>query len=189
VEDDDDTSAVLGEALVDLGYQVEVCADGAAGLERASRQDFDVVLTDIKMPKMDGIELCRRLNGERPNVPVVVMTAFGDLESALGALRAGAFDFISKPFSVEQVCQALQSARAHGAQSSIVVRLAQNPDDDEAGSEPGTKPDDHQSLEAVERRHILLVLEAVSWNKAEAARTLGIDRATLYRKLRRYGID
>lgn len=184
VEDDDDTRETLVEALADLGYELESRADGAAGLERASQRDFDVVLTDIKMPRMDGIELCRRLRGERPQLPVVVMTAFGDMDSALAALRAGAFDFITKPFTIELVSQALQHARQHGAQSSIVVRLPGGGLDDAADADAGPR-----SLEEVERRHILLVLEAVAWNKAEAARTLGIDRATLYRKLRRYGLE
>jgi two-component system response regulator HydG len=135
VEDDDDTRTALNEALDDLGFDVEARGDGAAGFEYASLRDFDVVLTDIKMPKMDGLELCRRLNGDRPHVPVVVMTAFGDLESALGALRAGAFDFITKPFTIEQVSQALQRALRHGAQSSIVVKPATTPV--EGGGIPG----------------------------------------------------
>jgi DNA-binding NtrC family response regulator len=187
VDDDEDTRATLSEALHDLGFEVETRGDGAAGLEQAAQQSFDVVLTDLKMPKMDGIELCQRLSGERPQLPVVVMTAFGDLESALAALRAGAFDFIIKPFTVEQVAEALRRARKHAADSSLVVRSSDGQTIQKKGD--GASPRHRESLEEVERQHIMLVLDAVSWNKAEAARTLGIDRATLYRKLRRYGID
>jgi DNA-binding NtrC family response regulator len=114
------------------------------------------------------------------------MTAFGDLRSALAALRAGAFDFIIKPFTVEQVVEALRRARRHSAQSS---NGASSDGAGSAAAKHNESPRHRESLEEVERQHIMLVLDAVSWNKAEAARTLGIDRATLYRKLRRYGID
>ena len=101
------------------------------------------------------------------------MTAFGDTESALGALRAGACDFITKPLSQERLARALQRALGQGPRSPIVVRKAPEP----------------SALEEVERRHVLHVLDALGWNKAEAARVLGINRATLYRKLQRYGLE
>jgi two-component system response regulator HydG len=66
-----------------------------------SREDFDVVLTDLRMPGMDGLEFCRRLVGCRSDMPVIVMTAFGNLESAIAAIRAGAYDFVTKPIEME----------------------------------------------------------------------------------------
>jgi DNA-binding NtrC family response regulator len=189
VEDDEETRRALCETLEDLGFRVEACSDGPGGLTQVSVKDFDLVLTDIRMPKMDGIELCQRLHGERPQLPVVVMTAYGDLQSALAALRAGAFDFISKPFSTEQLLAALERGLTSAGESSIVVRLATTPEADGAAGPEDAPEQPYPSLETIERRHIRLVLEALAWNKAEAARILGIDRATLYRKLRRYGIE
>ncbi|HEV8547964.1 MAG TPA: sigma-54 dependent transcriptional regulator [Polyangiaceae bacterium] len=127
VEDDEDTRAALADALTDLGHSIEVRADGAAALARLENADFDAVLTDVKMPGIDGIELCRRLSGDRPSLPVLVMTAFGDVDSAMGALRAGAYDFITKPLTSERLAGALYRALNHGPKSPIVVRPSPSP--------------------------------------------------------------
>jgi DNA-binding NtrC family response regulator len=124
VEDDDDTRAALCDALTDLGHAIEAHSDGLSALQRLGSAEFDAVLTDIRMPGMDGIELCQRLTGDRPHLPIVVMTAFGDVESALGALRAGAFDFLTKPLSLEKLTVALSRALGRGSKSPIVVRPA-----------------------------------------------------------------
>src|SRR4029453_14808411 len=125
VEDDEEIRVALSEALSDLGYDVTSQPTAEDALHELERKDFDAVLTDVKMPGMDGIELCRRLSGDRPNLPLVVMTAFGDLDSAVGALRAGAFDFITKPFAVDQVNVMLDRALEQGKASPIIVRLAE----------------------------------------------------------------
>jgi two-component system response regulator HydG len=122
VVDDDDTRAALCDALTDLGHAIEAHADGVSALQRLGSAEFDAVLTDIRMPGMDGIELCQRLTGDRPHLPIVVMTAFGDVESALGALRAGAFDFLTKPLSLDKLAGALSRALGRGGKSPIVVR-------------------------------------------------------------------
>jgi two-component system response regulator HydG len=122
VEDDEDTRAALCDALSDLGHAIDSRPDGESALERLGVEEFDAVLTDVRMPGMGGIELCRRLTGDRPHLPIVVMTAFGDVESALGALRAGAVDFLTKPLSIPQLAAALERALTQGMKSPIVVR-------------------------------------------------------------------
>jgi DNA-binding NtrC family response regulator len=79
-------------------------------LDAFTRGDFDAVLTDLKMPGMDGIEFCSRLLANRPGVPVVVMTAFGSLETAVAAMRAGAYDFVTKPIEMELLALILRRA-------------------------------------------------------------------------------
>ncbi len=74
------------------------------------REDFDVVLTDLKMPGMDGLQFCARLVANRPDLPVIVMTAFGSLESAIAAIRAGAYDFVTKPIEMELLAVILRRA-------------------------------------------------------------------------------
>ena len=74
------------------------------------REDFDVVLTDLQMPGMDGLEFCPRLVDSRPDMPVIVMTAFGNLESAIAAIRAGAYDFVTKPIEMELLALILRRA-------------------------------------------------------------------------------
>ena len=78
--------------------------------EAFCRDDFDVVLTDLKMPGMDGIQFCSRLVASRPDVPVIVMTAFGSLETAIAAIRAGAYDFVTKPIELELLAVILRRA-------------------------------------------------------------------------------
>ena len=76
-------------------------------------EDFDVALTDLNMPGMSGIELCERVVANRPDVPVVVITAFGSLETAVAALRAGAYDFVTKPVDMDLLALALERAAKH----------------------------------------------------------------------------
>jgi DNA-binding NtrC family response regulator len=122
VEDDDDTRAALSDALTDLGHAIDAQPDGEAALARLGNTTFDAVLTDVRMPKMDGIELCRRLSRDRPSLPVLVMTAFSDVDSALGALRAGACDFITKPLKLDTLSAALERAIGREPKSQFVVR-------------------------------------------------------------------
>ena len=85
-------------------------ASAQEALEAFARQEFEVVLTDLKMPGIDGIQLCSRLAPSRPDVPVVVMTAFGSLETAIAAIRAGAYDFVTKPIEMELLAMILSRA-------------------------------------------------------------------------------
>ena len=78
--------------------------------EAFCRDDFEVVLTDLKMPGMDGIQFCSRLVANRPDIPVIVMTAFGSLETAIAAIRAGAYDFVTKPIELELLAVTLRRA-------------------------------------------------------------------------------
>jgi two-component system response regulator HydG len=85
-------------------------ASAAEAYEVFAREDFDVVLTDLRMPGMDGLEFCQRLVANRPDMPVIVMTAFGNLESAIAAMRAGAYDFVTKPIEMELLALILHRA-------------------------------------------------------------------------------
>ena len=78
--------------------------------EAFSQEDFELVLTDLKMPGMDGIQFCSRLVANRPDIPVIVMTAFGSLETAIAAIRAGAYDFVTKPIELELLSVILRRA-------------------------------------------------------------------------------
>jgi DNA-binding NtrC family response regulator len=123
VEDDRDMRDLLADALGRRGFVVTACMSGAEALESLDRADPDVVVTDIHMAGMDGLELCRRLTALRPAVPVIVITAFGSLETAIGGIRAGAWDFVTKPFEIETIAIAIDRAARHKALTEEVRRL------------------------------------------------------------------
>jgi two-component system response regulator PilR (NtrC family) len=103
VEDEKLLRESLAQLLTEDGYTVVQAADGKAGYEAAIAQPFDLVLTDIRMPVMDGMALLTHLQQLCPQTPVVVLTAFGTVESAVAAMRAGAADYLLKPVQFEDV--------------------------------------------------------------------------------------
>ena len=115
VDDDPDMCAFLEVALPKFGFSVEWRTDPAEALELLIQGAFDAVVTDLNMRGMSGLELCERILADRPQIPVLLLTAFGSLETAIGAIRAGAYDFITKPFEVQVLSLALRRAVEHHA--------------------------------------------------------------------------
>ena len=109
---DDEASARSGleKLLKGEGHTVDVAEDGASALERAAEHPPDVVVTDLKMPKMDGIELLKKLREQDPTLPVIVATAFGDVSTAILAMRAGAEDYLTKPIDFDALLLAIERA-------------------------------------------------------------------------------
>ena len=128
VDDDDALCRMLEMRLAKRGYAVAWRTSANEALELIEGEDFDVVVTDLNMEAMDGIELCERIAANRPNVPVVVITAFGSLETAIEAIRGGAYDFITKPFEIDQLDVALKRAVQHRRLGEEVRRLQRRVD-------------------------------------------------------------
>ena len=103
----------VGATLQRAGYQVIAASDGAAALSLLSRHRPAAVVTDLKMPEMDGLELLAKLRQADDQMPVVLMTAFGSVESAVSAMKEGAFDFIQKPFEGDQLVMTIRRAIEH----------------------------------------------------------------------------
>jgi len=103
VDDEPEMATVIEQALTRRGYEVTQLQSADAAWELLEREDFDVVVTDINMKGMNGVELTERSARNRHDVPVIVITAFGSLETATAVLRAGAYDFITKPFEIDQL--------------------------------------------------------------------------------------
>ena len=110
IEDDVAIAGSLRRVLVRNGYDIEIITRGDEGLERAQRERFDVVLTDFKLPGLDGLELVKRLHAVRPLLPVIVMTAHGTTETAIEATKLGAYDYVLKPFEVEELLDLINKA-------------------------------------------------------------------------------
>jgi two-component system NtrC family response regulator/two-component system response regulator HydG len=104
VADDEESARItLGQILKEDGYDVYLAADGEEALRQVAAEQPDVLLTDLKMPRMDGQELLARVHQAHPEVSVVIMTAHGTIRSAVQALRQGAEDYLTKPVDVEEV--------------------------------------------------------------------------------------
>lgn len=107
-----DDERVIREILADFlsleGFSVRTAADGTAALMELSRGDYDLVLSDLKMPNMGGLELLEAIKQHTPNVITVIMTGFGTVETAIEAMKRGAYDYILKPFKVEEVVHTIR---------------------------------------------------------------------------------
>src|SRR5437868_5174370 len=99
VDDDEDTALLLCDLLKKRGYEVEAVFSGPQCLDRMRRDPADVVICDIQMPGMTGIEVCDQLYHRYPDCAPIVLTGYGRLDTAIAALRAGAWDFLTKPTS------------------------------------------------------------------------------------------
>jgi len=110
IDDEDNMRHMLSSVLVRLGYLVESAANGRIGLETLAAREFDVVLCDIRMPEMDGMEFLRQAATAGVAATIVMMSAFGSVDTALAAMRLGAYDYISKPFKADEIELTLRKA-------------------------------------------------------------------------------
>ncbi|MBI4689315.1 MAG: sigma-54-dependent Fis family transcriptional regulator [Nitrospirae bacterium] len=110
VEDRESMSEMLKETLKSVGYRTIIAKDGIEGIKRLKEERVDLVLTDLKLPKKDGMEVLKAAKDENPLIPVIVMTAFGSVETAVLAMKEGAFDFITKPFDTDHLLMLMRRA-------------------------------------------------------------------------------
>ena len=110
IDDEEIMRDILETLLVREGYQVRLAASGRAGLELARSVPFDAVITDVMMPEMDGLQVLDALRTFDDELPVIMITAFASMETAVSAMRKGAFDYITKPFKNDEVLVVLNNA-------------------------------------------------------------------------------
>jgi DNA-binding NtrC family response regulator len=183
---DDEAAALksLSELLVEQGYSVETATDGNRALEKLDEVNPDVVLTDLDMPGMDGLELLRRLRTEgRQETSVVVMSAFGSSEEAVAALRAGATHYLQKPLNTAELLfvlgRELEHRRLKREAGELRDRLAEQEGYD-AIRIPGS------TLYEIERFAILTALKACRGSTSKAAEMLGISVRKIQYKIHEY---
>ncbi len=126
VDDDIVVRDSLGKWFESEGFEVTIAPGAAAALETLSRERFDLALVDIKMPGVDGIELQAKLRQIEPEMPVVIMTGYASVETAVRALKNGAYDYITKPFDPDELVHLVTNAISHRAAAREVVRLKEN---------------------------------------------------------------
>jgi len=110
IDDEDSIRKLLKISLTHKGYEVVIAEDGEKGIEAFQREKPHIVLTDIKMPGIDGIEVLKQIKGLYPDTQVIVITGHGDMQSAVEALQLDASDFINKPITDDELSIALKRA-------------------------------------------------------------------------------
>lgn len=193
----DDEPAIgwsLKEFLADEGHEVSVAADVPAAVEAARRLRPEAVLLDVRLGLADGLAAVPALRAAAGPVPIVVMTAFGDLATAVRAIQAGAVDFLVKPFDLEWVAKVVrrvvapQPAGAAGEAVAAAMKEWATAARREWSELP--EPDlHHRAVQLVEATLLREALAHTGGNRTAAAKLLGLDRATLRTKLRSLGID
>ncbi|AQX12933.1 response regulator transcription factor [Elizabethkingia meningoseptica] len=103
IEDDDRLSKLIAKGLQEAEFEVSIAYDGAAGLKLATQKDFDLVVTDIVLPKKDGLDFCKEIKNLKPNLAVVMLTALGTTDDKLEGFDAGADDYLTKPFEMREL--------------------------------------------------------------------------------------
>lgn len=141
IDDDRALCELLEEDFSRRGYRFWSALNVTSAREILHQQEIDVILTDLNMPGISGIDFCAEVHDNRPDVPVLIMTAFGSLETAIAALRAGAYDFVTKPVDLDLLAIAVDRALQHRQLQEKVKLLdeqvrRQVPDDDLLGDSP-----------------------------------------------------
>jgi DNA-binding NtrC family response regulator len=132
VDDDDVSCQLFIEVLEGEGYEVRKAHSGEEALERLRSEAYDLLLVDVRMPGITGLDVTRIMRQEQPDLPVIVMTAFGSIETAVEAIHEGAFDYVSKPMNLDElkkiVSKALGQRELH-AQAHRKLQRLENPEE------------------------------------------------------------
>ncbi|MCU0614441.1 MAG: response regulator, partial [Desulfobacterales bacterium] len=120
VDDEKNYPLILSAILEDEGYETLTANSGREALEKLSNSDVDLVLTDMKMPSMDGIELLEKIKAIDSELPVIMMTAYGTVEKAVEAMQKGAYNYILKPFDNDSLVLYVKKAVAIGTSLLLV---------------------------------------------------------------------
>jgi DNA-binding NtrC family response regulator len=183
IDDEKIVRESLSKWFFEDGYRVGSAGDAPSALRQLESQSWDIILLDIKMPGMDGIELQGKIRERDPLSVIVFMTAHASVDTAVQALKAGAFDYVTKPVDPDYLSHLIRNAVKQRSlqqeNSRLKALIAEGPKLDEIIGE---------SLAAVEKAHIARVLHQHGWNISRSAEILEIDRVTLYNKIHKYGL-
>jgi two-component system response regulator PilR (NtrC family) len=182
VDDERDIRELLSLSLVRMGLSTATAGTLAEAKALLASQRFDICLTDMRLPDGNGLALIEHAVRDFPHMPIAMITAFGDVQSAVGALKAGAFDFVSKPVDLGEMRQIVQRGLLLGV--------------DNGKSAVGSSADEHEhnqplpeALARLEREQIRHALESCRYNKTKAAAQLGITFRALRYKMDKLGME
>jgi DNA-binding NtrC family response regulator len=182
VEDESRLREMLTQAIAGMGFTPSSARSGELAVKLMEQKPADIVLLDLNLPGMNGIELLELIHRRWTGVQVIVLTGFGDLDAAKRAIHLDVSDFLTKPCALGDLELALDRARHR--RLSVMDPSLMVPDMPEESPQPaGEKP---QTLEEIERKHILAALERHGGNRTATAQELGISLRTLYYRLETY---
>src|SRR5438132_2367269 len=123
-DDEESIRHVLTVLLTERGYEVREVADGEEALRELTARDYDALVTDVRMPRLGGLELVRAAQAQNPEMTIIVMSAYGSHDLAIEAMKAGAYDYLSKPFQPDEVLLVLRKAdeRERLRRENVVLR-------------------------------------------------------------------
>jgi DNA-binding NtrC family response regulator len=123
VDDEKTVCNSCRKILTQEGYNVDVASSGEEALSKVKANGFDVVITDWKMPEIDGLELARRIKRENPNIAVIMITGYPSLETSIEAIRSGVSDYVPKPFTPEELSDVMVRAlmKGHAVPADLVL--------------------------------------------------------------------
>jgi len=122
IDDEAGMRAAIRETLIRVGYDVTTASNGFEAISKLKENSFHLVLTDMKMPRMNGLEVLRKVKKQIPHLPVIMITAYGTIDTAVEAMKEGAFDYIIKPFSTEKLESVVNKALLNIDQKSLPQR-------------------------------------------------------------------
>lgn len=186
VDDKENMRGLLRDILAPH-HDVVLAANGVAARAELESQRFEVVLTDVRMPGLDGFELIRLIKERWPQTEVVMMTAFGSVTAAVDAMRRGAYDYVLKPFDPDDVALVVRRALERHRERASARKASGSPSEEDLAAisyrEALAAARDRGS-----REYLTALLKAFGGNVSRAAERAGLERESLHRLLRRHGV-
>jgi len=186
VDDEPDLRVSLGEVLREEGHAVDLASDGEAAMACLASQPFHLVISDVRLPKLDGLTLLRRIRRDFPSTEVLLMTAYGSIGDAVTAMKDNAVDYLTKPFDISALVTAVE--QIDGRRRAREERPSAEP----APHDPiqvGPSPSLSEAMQRYEKELILSTIRSTGEKRQRAAKLLGISRKSLWKKLTKYGLQ
>ncbi|MFL5273904.1 MAG: response regulator [Anaeromyxobacteraceae bacterium] len=191
VVDDKESVLELMSSILSEAYDVTTVADPAAAMALIAERSFDVVLTDVRMPGATGFDVLAAVKRAASEAAVVMMTGFASVPDAVGAMRQGAFDYVSKPLEADDVSLVVARALEHRASRAKPAATAKSPAKSPAPG-PAVATDFREAVLAARDRashdYLVALMRDFHGNVTRAATQAGMTREGLHRLLKKYGV-
>ncbi|MDX1565146.1 MAG: response regulator [Phycisphaeraceae bacterium] len=183
VEDEGRLRELLADQLPRMGFEAVPVRTGEHAIKQMEEEACDIVLLDLNLPVMSGLEVLEKIHQRWPQTCVIIMTGFGDLEAAKTAIRYGVVEFLTKPCHLGEIEVALSRAHRELVDPDQPPML-RDQEAEEPSDDPMTVP---QTLAEAQRKLIMAAMKRHNGNRTAVAAELGISRRTLYNRLAEYG--